>query len=236
MTKNVQLLLTENVDNLGIVGDVVTVRLGYARNYLLPRDLATQPSEEKLSALAAKRAKAEKDLAELHEQRKGVIAKMNGVELTLERSCNDLGHLYGSVTQQDLAAALAEKGYDVKPREVRIPFTIKRLETYDVLVKFGAEMEAHIKLHVVADRKIETDAKDEMEFDNEGNLIEKGPDGQPLRRGRGGRGPRRGESAEAAPAPTSGEPAPKPQRATKIKADTDAPKGDGAKAKPAKSR
>ena len=62
-TKTVKLLLTESVDNLGIVGDVVSVRPGFARNYLLPRELATEPSDEKLAALAEKRVLAEKERA-----------------------------------------------------------------------------------------------------------------------------------------------------------------------------
>ena len=171
-TKTVKLLLTESVDNLGIVGDVVSVRLGFARNYLLPRELATEPSDEKLAALAEKRVQAEKERAEQMASRREMIAKMDGCEVTLERSCNDIGHLYGSVTQHDIARALAEKGFEVKAREVRIPYTIKRLDSFDILVKLASDMEATIRLSVIADRAIEEDSRVEMEFDNEGNLIE----------------------------------------------------------------
>ncbi|HRQ71486.1 MAG TPA: 50S ribosomal protein L9 [Phycisphaerales bacterium] len=177
-SKSVQLLLTENVDNLGIVGDVVSVRVGYARNYLLPMGMATEPSEERLAALAAKRAAAEKQLAELRKQREGIIGRLAGVEITLERSCNDQGILYGAVTQQDIATALTGLGYPVKPREVRLPQTIKRVDTYDVHVKFDTDLEADVKVWVVPDRKIEEDQREEMEFDNEGNLIEKRPNRQ----------------------------------------------------------
>jgi len=174
-TKNVQLLLVENVDNLGIVGDVVNVRLGYARNYLLPRGLATTPSEELLKDLADKRAEAEKQVAALRSERQAMIAKLEGVEITMERACNDQGILYGSVTQQDLADALTHLGYPVKPREVRLPHTIKRVqnEAYEIRVKLDADLETEIKLYVAADRHIEEDEREEMEFDNEGNLIEK---------------------------------------------------------------
>jgi large subunit ribosomal protein L9 len=171
-TKTVKLLLTDNVDNLGIVGDVVTVKLGFARNYLLPRDLATTPSKDKLAELADKRAVAEKEQASLLEHRRGMVTKMEGIELTILRSCNDLGHLYGSVTQQDVADALGEKGFGIKAREVRLPFTIKRVDDFDVLVKFAKDLEANIKLHVKADRTIEDDGRDEMEFDDEGELID----------------------------------------------------------------
>jgi large subunit ribosomal protein L9 len=174
-SKHTRLLLTENVDNLGIVGDVVRVRLGYARNYLLPFNLATTPSDDLIKDLAAKRAQAEKQLAELRKQREGMIAKLNGQQLTLTRSCNDQGHLYGSVTQQDIATALGEVGFTVKPREVRLPGTIKRIDTYDIHIKLDSDLQADIKLWVVADRQLELESQNEMEFDSEGELIEKAP-------------------------------------------------------------
>lgn len=173
MAKSIKLLLTENVDNLGIVGDVVNVRIGYARNYLLPRDLATTPSDEILAKLAEKRAKAEKDLAALRAQREALISKLEGIELTLTRACNDQGHLYGSVTQHDIAESLTELGFPVQGREVRLAQTIKRVDSFDVLVKFDTDLEANIKLYVIADRALDDDREEEMEFDNEGNLIEK---------------------------------------------------------------
>jgi len=173
MAKSVTLLLTENVDNLGIVGDVVKVRTGYARNFLLPRNMATEPSDDAVQAVAARRAEAEKQVAELRKQREEMCSKIDGLELTIQRSCNDQGLLYAQVTQQDIARALESLGYAVKPREVRIPQTIKRVDTYEVAIKFDTDLGATIKLWVVADRKIDEDEREEMEFDNEGNLIEK---------------------------------------------------------------
>ena len=173
MARNVQLLLTENVDNLGIVGDVVNVRVGYARNYLLPRNMATTPSDEMIASLTQKRKEAEKHLAELRVQREGVIKKVNGIELTMTRSANEQGILYGAVTQQEISAALVALGYSVKPREVRIPQTIKRVDAHDIMVKFDSDLEATIKLHVVADKAVAKEEREEMDFDNEGNLIDK---------------------------------------------------------------
>lgn len=202
MPKNMQLLLTENVDNLGIVGDVVTVRLGYARNFLLPRELATTPSDELVASLATKRAEAQKLLAEVRKQREAMIGKMSGLEITLEKACNDQGILYGSISQNDLAAALKKIGYDVKPREIRIGQTIKRIDSYDIHVKLASDLESSVRLHVKADRHIEEDAKEEMEFDNEGELIVKGKGGRADRGDRPERGSRgrKGATAEA-PAP-----------------------------------
>jgi len=172
MPKTVKLLLTENVDSLGIIGDIVTVKVGYARNYLLPRMMATPPSDEMIAQLAVQRAQAEREFSELRTVRVGMIEKMEGLEITLERSCNDQGVLYGSVTQQDIASALGEVGYTVKPREVRLSQSIKRLDTYEVLVRFATDLETAVKIWVVPDRELDSDERDEMEFDNEGNLIE----------------------------------------------------------------
>jgi len=173
MARSVKLLLTENVDNLGIVGDIVNVRIGYARNYLLPFNCATTPSDELVATLADKRAQAEKEVAAKRADRESMIGKLHGQELTLTRACNDQGQLYGSVTQQDIAAALKEVGFTVSPREVRLPTTIKRIDTFDIHIKVDSDLEADIKLWVVADRELDLEESEEMEFDNEGELIVK---------------------------------------------------------------
>jgi len=157
MPKTLKLLLTENVDSLGIVGDVVNVRTGYARNFLMPRNLATTPSDEKVKELAAKRADAERQLAHLRKQREELIEKIKGIEVTLQRSCNDQGILYGAITQQDVATALNEMGHGVKPRDVRLAQTIKRIDAYDIHVKLDSDLDASVKLWVVADRELDLD-------------------------------------------------------------------------------
>ena len=173
MARTVKLLLVENVDNLGIVGDVVRVRTGYARNYLLPFGYATEPSDELIQQLADKRKAAEEEQRKLRVVREALINKLEGVEITMERSCNDQGLLYGSVTQQDIAAALKSLGFEVKPREVRLPQVIKRVGEFDVSVKLASDLEESIKIHVEPDRELDLDEREEMEFDNEGNLVEK---------------------------------------------------------------
>ena len=175
MAKNVKLLLTESVDNLGIVGDVVNVRLGYARNFLLPRGLATTPSEELLAGLAEKRKQAEIEVAAIRKDRQALLARLEGLDITMARACNDQGQLYGSVSQHDLSEALTDLGFPVKAREIRLPHTIKRLDVHEVLVRFDSDLEATIKVHVIADRAMEDEEREEMEFDRDGELIEKKP-------------------------------------------------------------
>lgn len=174
MSKTIKLLLTENVDSLGIVGDVVEVKMGYARNYLMPREMAMTPSDEAIAELAERRAVAEKDMFALRSNREQMIDKLDGVELTLIRSCNDAGHLYGSVTQKDIAEALSVAGYPVTPRSVRLPHAIKRIDLFDIHIRLDQDLEADIKLQVVPDRELHRDDREDMEFDNDGELVEKG--------------------------------------------------------------
>ncbi|MBL0928458.1 MAG: 50S ribosomal protein L9 [Phycisphaerales bacterium] len=177
-SKSVELLLVETVESLGIVGDVVKVRTGYARNYLLPRGLATEPNDELIKQLAAKRAEAERKLAEIRAARTAMIEKLEGIEVTLERSTNDQGMLYGSVTQQDIVKALAAMGYGIRDRDVRLSQTIKRIGDYEVVIRPEADLEAAVKLHVKPDRKLELEREAaDLDFDDEGNLVRKPKDG-----------------------------------------------------------
>lgn len=173
MPQHVELLLTESVEALGIVGDVVRVRTGYARNYLLPLNLATTPTEEKIKALSVKRADAEQHQRELRSQRETLSRRLEGVEITIQRSCNDQGQLYGSVSQQDIAEALVVAGFNVTARDVRLSQVVKRVDTYHIPIKLDRDLDAEVTLKVAADRAIALDDRDEMEFDNEGELIEK---------------------------------------------------------------
>lgn len=161
MAKNVKLLLVENVDSLGIVGDVVNVRTGYARNYLLPRSLATTPSDELIAKLSTKREQAQQQMAQLRTQREDTNTKLKGVELELTRSCNDLGVLYGAVTQQEVSALLDKKGFKVTPRDVRISAAIKRVGDYDIHVKLDSDLDSLIKIHVKPDREIHVEKEGE---------------------------------------------------------------------------
>lgn len=208
MSKSLKLLLTENVEALGIVGDVVNVRTGYARNFLLPRNLATQPSEEKIKALAAKRVEAEKMLAEQRRQRQELAGKLQGVEVTLIRSCNDQGVLYGSITQQDIATALGAMGHAVKPRDVRINQVMKRVDKYEVHVKLDSDLDSTIKLNVQADRKLELE-RQEAETKDSKKDAEK---------------PAEGEAPAEAAAPAAEGEAPKAEK--KPKAKKEKPAGD----------
>lgn len=204
MARNVELLLTQTVENLGIVGDIVRVKSGYARNYLLPLQLAETPTEEKIEALKEQRAAAEAELLALRSQREGLIDKLEGITVTLVRSCNDKGILYGSVTQRDIADALHEAGYGVDTRSIRLHNAIRRIGENSVPVQFEKDLRTEITVIIEPDQPLEE--REEMEFDDEGNLIEKPQkkERKPRREDREGEGEakpageKEGEAAEAA--------------------------------------
>jgi len=173
MAKPVELLLLENVEGLGIVGDVVRVKPGHARNYLLPLGLATEPDEEIMRSLAQRRAEAERQAKLERARREEMVEQLAGLEITLVRSCNDQGHLYGSVTARDIVEALAEHGFGLRVRDVRLPQAIKRIDTYQVPLRLDVDLETEIKVWVVPDRELDVEAPPDLEFDNEGNLVER---------------------------------------------------------------
>lgn len=212
--KKVKLLLNRNVEDLGIVGDIVKVRPGFARNYLLPQALAEAPTPSKIERLKEARAAAMAELARLRQDREGLIARMKDVAITIQRSCNDQGLLYGSVTQRDISDALMTAGYGVDVRAVRLSQSIRRVGDYHVPIQFDKDLRADITLKVEPDRAF-IEEKEEMEIDDEGELVEKGRgrgrrEGRGEREGFGGGGdrprrPRRDEKeGAAAGAPAAG--------------------------------
>lgn len=163
MAKYIELLLLETVEATGIVGDVVKVRPGYARNFLLPRGLATEPNEELKASLAQRRAEAERELAERRARTEAMIEKIEGHEITTERAANESGLLYGSVTQQEIADMLVADGFGVRPRDIRIGQTIKRADRYEITVKPASDLEATIFLIVQAEGAAEREALEAAE-------------------------------------------------------------------------
>jgi len=156
MSKSVELLLLRNVENLGIVGDVVSVRAGFARNYLLPHALAEHPTPEKIEALKDARAKAQAELAALRARREATIGKLSEKKITLVRSCNDQGLLYGSITQRDISDALVAEGYEVDMRAVRLAQPFRRVGSYSCLIQFERDLKAEIAIDVKPDRMLES--------------------------------------------------------------------------------
>jgi large subunit ribosomal protein L9 len=148
---NTTILLREDIDNLGGRGEVVKVRAGYARNYLLPQGLATLATkgnvkqiEQERSALL-KKAAVEKATAEAQKDQMGTIA------LSFERKSGEHGHLFGSVTSMDIAEALKAKGYDIDRRKIVLRDAIKETGEFTVNVKLHREVVLQVPVTVTAE-------------------------------------------------------------------------------------
>ncbi len=156
MARPVELLLLRTIENLGIVGDIVKVRAGFARNFLLPHGIAETPSPEKVEALKDARAKAQANLAAQRATREATIAKLEGYTLKLIRSCNDQGLLYGSTTQRDISDALVALGFPVDMRAVRLAAPFRRIGSYHCTIQFDRDLKADINIEVSPDRQLES--------------------------------------------------------------------------------
>ena len=155
-SKKVELLLNRTIENLGLVGDVVKVKPGFARNYLLPHGFAEAPTAEKIEALKDLRAKAQAELSKLRSEREALIARMEGVSIKLVRSVNDAGVLYGAVTQRDISDQLVADGYHVDMRAVRLQNPIRRIGSYSCIIQLDRDLKTEVGIEVLPDRTLDT--------------------------------------------------------------------------------
>ena len=146
-----KLLLKESIKNVGRVGDVVEVSAGYARNYLLPKDLAVQPTPGNIKKVEERRKEIERQERERREQQAALIKQLEGVEVTLERRANEQGHLFGSVTATDIAKALQAQGFNINPDDINLPGRLDRIDRYGVEVKFADDLATEVKVYVAPD-------------------------------------------------------------------------------------
>jgi len=150
-----EVILKEDVINLGHRGDVVKVAEGYGRNFLLPRKLAMQATEankaviEQMKSAAARRSATEKAQAE------AMVVKLEPVVLSFTRKSGEAGHLFGSVTSADIATELAAKGFEVDRRKIQLDEPLKSLGDFSVAIKLHREVTAHVKVKVVAEAAAE---------------------------------------------------------------------------------
>ena len=144
-----QLLLLKDVGKLGHVGDIVDVNVGYARNYLIPQRLATDPTEENIAAIEEEKKRAAAERARRLKEFETLAEQMADVTATVEATANPEGTLYGSVTAKEIAAALQAMGHPVLPEHVLLDAPIRTLDNRTVTLRFADEITAQIKLWVV---------------------------------------------------------------------------------------
>ncbi len=143
-----QIILREEVANLGTIGDVVKVKPGYARNYLLPRGLAIEASTRNLKELEhQKRVVADKRLRE-QKSASAVADKLGSVTLAFALRAGEEGKLFGSVTNQDVHRALEERGFTIERRRVLLDEPIKTLGEHKVAIHVGPDTRASITVNV----------------------------------------------------------------------------------------
>jgi large subunit ribosomal protein L9 len=144
-------ILLEKVSNLGALGDQVSVKSGYARNFLIPKGKAKSATKDNLAAFEAMRVELEKTAAAELAVAQGVYENLNGQVVTIEASCGDEGKLFDSVGTQDIADALKAAGFDVARRDVRMPEGVLRhVGTYEIDVQLHADVVASITVEVKA--------------------------------------------------------------------------------------
>lgn len=145
----IELLLAENVANLGRQGEIVRVKPGYARNYLVPQGLATIATEENTRRVKEHRVAQDKLQVDRRKQIQKLAKEIGNYSATIEANANDDGHLYGSIVATDISKALKSGGYDVAPDQVRIEGPLKELGMYTVKLHLHSEVESEVKVWVV---------------------------------------------------------------------------------------
>ena len=158
-----KVLLCEDIDKLGWLGDVVEVKTGYARNYLIPQGLATVANEASIRALAEEKAKRA-ELRRLEGKRlEEAVKAIEGAEAVIAAKANELGHLFGSVNERQIASNLRAQGFDVRDDVVYLPEHLKEVGTHAVTLKFRDDLTAAVSVIVVAEQQEEPEAQAETE-------------------------------------------------------------------------
>jgi large subunit ribosomal protein L9 len=149
--KNVEVLLRENIKTLGKCGDVVRVKPGFARNYLMPRKLAVEANEDNKRAMARRRKVLDAEEAKRDAEVEARVATLAGVALKSTVRADEHGHLYGSVNAASIVALLAAAGHSFEERAVRLENPIKEVGTYTVRIHVHGDRFAEVQLVVEAE-------------------------------------------------------------------------------------
>ncbi|MEL6878073.1 MAG: 50S ribosomal protein L9 [Pseudomonadota bacterium] len=155
------IILLERIEKLGTIGDVVTVKDGYARNFLLPQKKALRANDANKKVFEANRDRLEKENAERRTVAEKTGSKVDGAEVVLIRAASNTGQLYGSVNVRDMVAGLVEQGHDVDKKQVIMGAPIKSIGMHDVTVALHPEVHVIVKANVAR-------SDDEAELQSQG--------------------------------------------------------------------
>jgi large subunit ribosomal protein L9 len=148
--EKIQVILKEDVPNLGRSGELVSVKPGYGRNYLIPQGLAMAATRKNVAEMEHHKKAIEAQAAKTRKDAESVAARLQGVALTLERQVGEGDKLFGSVTTRDIEEALAAKGHKVDRKKIALAEPIKALGDFDVIIKVARDVSATIKVTVAA--------------------------------------------------------------------------------------
>jgi large subunit ribosomal protein L9 len=143
-----EVILRDHVENLGERGEIVKVADGYARNFLLPRNLALPATDGNKMRVARERKITESREADERQGAEAMASRLSALELTIARKVGENNHLYGSVTNADIAELLAQKGFEIDRRKILLPDPIKTLGDNTVPVKLHRDVTAQLKVAV----------------------------------------------------------------------------------------
>ena len=155
------IILLERIEKLGTIGDIVTVKDGYARNFLLPQKKALRANDANKAVFEANRERLEKENAEKRTVAEASGEKVAGAEVVLIRAASNTGQLYGSVNVRDMVAGLVEQGHDVNKKQVIMGAPIKTIGMHDVTVALHPEVHVTVKANVAR-------SDDEAELQSQG--------------------------------------------------------------------
>jgi len=161
-----KLLLRDDVEKLGWLGDIVDVKNGYARNYLIPQGLAVVPTEGNIKALAEEKASRAEARRLVRDQKERLVTAVQGAEVVIAAKANEQGHLFGSVTEHDIADNLRKQGFDVADEMVKMGGHIKDLGVSEVTVRAAADLLATVQVMVVSQEQT-VDATQESNISEE---------------------------------------------------------------------
>lgn len=143
-----EVILSQQVEKLGRAGDVVRVKEGYARNFLLPRNLALPATKANLARIERRKAKAAAESENLRKQSEEMAEKLGKVSCTITVEVNDQEKLYGSVSEADIAKALADEGFSIDKKDILLDAPIQDLGIFEVNVKLHPEIQAKVRVWV----------------------------------------------------------------------------------------
>jgi len=144
-------ILTENVKNLGTIGEVVKVKPGYGRNYLVPQGLAVEASEAKLKEVEHHKRQLNRKAEKLSQEAADVKARIEAVECTFVHKASEEGKLFGSVTSMEIAESLAAQGIEIDRRKILLEQPIKELGEHSIDIKLNAGVNAIVKINVISE-------------------------------------------------------------------------------------